>query len=131
MEGKITTSDLVKEVADELGMSRLDVKAVVDTFFQYAGEYLQEGNEVAISKVAIFKFAYTAPKKKGTMVMNPALGQMVPLATARPEKLSIRARVLPSFAKAYAPSLASKGGKEVAAKFKASIAARSAAAKAA
>lgn len=130
-DGKVSTTDLVTEVADELGLPRTEVKRIIDTFFQYTGEYLQEGYEVSFSKVMSFKYAYTAPKKKGTLVMNPTLGEKVPLAEARPEKLTIRARVLPTFAKTYAPSPSSKSGKAIVARFKAARAARAATAKAA
>lgn len=102
---------LANEVAIELGMSRVDVRDVLNTFLQIISDELAEGNEVHISPYFKFKHRISPAVKKGTMVRNPFTGTTQPSA-GRPAKIGIKVLTLSGLKKAM-PSATSKEGKAI------------------
>ena len=102
---------LVREVSEELKVTQKDVKDVITLFFDIIAEELAEGNTVTVSPYVKFYFQAREPVKKGTMVMNPGLGEMVPSA-GRPASISVKASTL-SGLKTSTPGVTSKVGKTI------------------
>jgi nucleoid DNA-binding protein len=102
---------LVREVSEELKVTQRDVKDVITLFFDIIAEELAEGNTVKVSPYLKFYFLVREPVKKGTMVMNPGLGEKVP-SEGRPASISVKASTL-SGLKNSVPGVTSKVGKEL------------------
>jgi len=113
---RISMSDLVSSTGEELGISRADVRAIVNTFFEHVEAELSRGNEVTLTPYVAFRFRYSAPIKKGTMVRNPFDGSVNPSA-GRSAKLVVRARALKRVRDA-APGPSTKAGKPLVAGLK-------------
>lgn len=115
---------LVREVSEEIKVSQKDVREVIETFFLIVAEELAEGNAVTISPYVKFSYRIAPAVKKGTPVMNPALGAMQP-SPGRPAKIAVKAAPL-SGLKTSTPGINTKIGKAMVDEAKASRAARAA-----
>jgi nucleoid DNA-binding protein len=108
---------LVNEVAEELNVSKSEVRLVLDVFFEIIQEELAEGNTVHITPYVKFKHRISPAIKKGTMVRNPFNGTSSP-SPGRPAKIGVTATVLSGLKKS-APSSTSPVGKSILAEIKA------------
>jgi nucleoid DNA-binding protein len=122
--GLITMTALVRDTADEVGMTRKQVKEVVDAFFETVALELEDGNDVRVGTYLKLTHRYQFPVKKGTMVRNVATGEQQP-SPGRPAKIRIGARALKGLQDA-APAPTTKAGKPIADKAKAKRAASAA-----
>jgi nucleoid DNA-binding protein len=77
-EAKMTKRDIIIKVADESGVRQMDVRKVVQKYFDYVIEGLSKGETVELRNFGVFKIRI----RKGRMGRNPRTGEAVPI----PEK---------------------------------------------
>ena len=104
----VSYNELVREVAAELEMQSRDVKDVIDTFFDFTMEVVEEGLSLTVPKIIKI---YPAAKgaQKARMGRNPATGEALEIA-AQPASIVVRARILKDLKEA-APGPNSAEGK--------------------
>lgn len=109
---EVKMNDLIEAVAEDLDMTKTDVRDVIKTFFEIAVEELKEGNQVALTPYMRIKFKIKPAIKKGTMTRNPGTGETYPRPTAKPAEISVAIRPLTGFTSAT-PAVSSKVGKSI------------------
>lgn len=72
-------SQLISEVAEEVNLSKVAVKSVVDTLFKCVEEKLASDEKVVISGFGVFSVAHS-PERVGR---NPRTGESVKIAARR------------------------------------------------
>lgn len=72
-------SQLISEVAEEVNLSKVVVKSVVDTLFKCVEEKLASDEKVVISGFGVFSVAHS-PERVGR---NPRTGESVKIAARR------------------------------------------------
>tara|TARA_Y100000588_G_C13983766_1_gene808417 strand:- start:119 stop:448 length:330 start_codon:yes stop_codon:yes gene_type:complete len=89
----LTKADIVRQIAQETGLTKTDVAAVVDGFIESVIESLQQGDHIEIRGFGTFKSVTRAPRTG----RNPRTGSEVKISSRRapvfkPSK-ELRARV--------------------------------------
>ena len=89
----MTKADIVRQIAQEIGLTKTDVAAVVDGFIESVIESLQQGDHIEIRGFGTFKSVTRAPRTG----RNPRTGSEVKISSRRapvfkPSK-ELRARV--------------------------------------
>ena len=89
----MTKADIVRQIAQETGLTKTDVAAVVDGFIESVIESLQQGDHIEIRGFGTFKSVTRAPRTG----RNPRTGSEVKISSRRapgfkPSK-ELRARV--------------------------------------
>lgn len=103
-------TELVDRVAAGTdGVSRRDIKNVLDVFKVEVLEALSDGAKVTIPSFVRFEPRFVPAKRKGEMVRRPD-GNVVPRAEGQPAGFKAKAFVSPAVAKAF-PSVTSQRGK--------------------
>ena len=72
-------SQLISAVAEEINLSKVEVKKVVDTLFKCVEKNLQESDKVVISGFGVFTVTSTQER----MGRNPRTGESVKIAARR------------------------------------------------
>lgn len=72
-------SQLISAVAEEVNLSKIEVKKVVDTLFKCVEKNLQESDKVVISGFGVFTVTSTQER----MGRNPRTGESVKIAARR------------------------------------------------
>lgn len=72
-------SQLVNAVAEDVNLSKVDVKKVVDSLFAKMEKALDEGDKVVLSGFGVFLVANTAERQG----RNPRTGESVRIAARR------------------------------------------------
>ena len=72
-------SQLISAVAEEMNISKVEVKKVVDTLFKCVEKNLQESDKVVISGFGVFTVTSTQER----MGRNPRTGESVKIAARR------------------------------------------------
>ncbi|MBO7331896.1 MAG: HU family DNA-binding protein [Alistipes sp.] len=72
-------SQLISAVAEEVNLSKVEVKKVVDTLFKCVEKNLQESDKVVISGFGVFTVTSTQER----MGRNPRTGESVKIAARR------------------------------------------------
>ena len=72
-------SDLIADVAERLGVAKVDAKRVVEGVFESVAAELAKGGEVAVSNFGKFKVK-DVPARTGR---NPATGAEIQIAASR------------------------------------------------
>lgn len=72
-------SQLISAVAEEINISKVEVKKVVDTLFKCVEKNLQESDKVVISGFGVFTVTSTQER----MGRNPRTGESVKIAARR------------------------------------------------
>lgn len=72
-------SQLISAVAEEVNLSKVEVKKVVDTLFKCVEKNLQESDKVVISGFGVFTVTSTQER----MGRNPRTGECVKIAARR------------------------------------------------
>ena len=118
MSVRLTGSKVVEEVVarTDNGFTKREVKDVIDALAEIAEAELSAGNDFKLPGVATVRLAYQ-PKKPRREARNPATGETF-MANPVPAKIAVRARPDARMKRA-APSPTSKGGKAIAAAYKA------------
>jgi DNA-binding protein HU-beta len=98
----LTASEMAAEIADRSGISKTDVRHVLDTLHDVVLEQLGFCQRVKIANVVQLE-PKEKKKRKARMGRNPATGEAVKIS-AKPASVVVKARVLKD-AKEAAPSL--------------------------
>jgi nucleoid DNA-binding protein len=108
----VTTTDIIRGIADELEWPQQDVKIVINEFFNQIELALGDGEPIRLTGYLAINHGYRAGKKKGDLVRNPFNGTTRKLEAGTPGKITIRARPLKKL-KDAAPVLNSKVGRSI------------------
>lgn len=102
----LTAAELTAELADRTGISRTDVRHIMDELGDVVREQLGKANKVKISNIVQLEPKVRKGIKKGTMVMNPSKGEKVKHPGKAPS-VKVTARVLSAVGKGdHLPSVA-------------------------
>ncbi len=71
--GNVTKKDLVEEIANRTGLTQVDTKIVVETFFESIAKALGSGRKIEIRGFGRFK----VKEKRARMARNPHTGEAV------------------------------------------------------
>jgi nucleoid DNA-binding protein len=94
----LTAAELVSELAERTGISKTDVRHVMDELGDVVREEVGKAHKVKIGNLVQFQAKVRKGIKKGTMVMNPSAGEKVK-HPGKPPSVKITARVLAGVAK--------------------------------
>ena len=72
----ITKKDLVEQIADKTGLTRVDTKIIVECFLDSISQALQSGTNIEIRKFGRFK----TKKKRARRARNPRTNQYIDVA---------------------------------------------------
>ncbi len=113
---KVTQANLIDGINDTTeNVSKQQIREIVAALVGEAEQWLSSGFRVDLFGLAIVEPRYVKPIRKGTLVRNPADGEMMP-SKGRPAALGAKAKPGSKAKKALASvSLNSKIGKEIAA----------------
>jgi DNA-binding protein HU-beta len=98
----VTRSELIGDIASATGLSRADVKSVIDSLDEMVAYYLEEVHRVRIGNLVQLEVKLT-PAKKARMGRNPATGEAIQIPK-KPAAAAIKARLLKG-AKEATPSV--------------------------
>lgn len=73
----ITKKDLVEQIADRTGLTRVDTKIIVESFLDSISQALQDGTNIEIRKFGRFK----TKKKNARRARNPRTNQYIDVAS--------------------------------------------------
>lgn len=92
---KQTKSQIISQVAEDTGLTRKEVQAVLTATRDLAGRHLKKNGsgEFTIPEIGVKLTRKKRPARKAGMVRNPFTGEMVK-SEARPASLSVGARPL-------------------------------------
>ena len=89
--GNVTKKDLVEEIANRTGLTQVDTKIVVETFFESIAKALGSGRKIEIRGFGRFK----VKEKRARMARNPHTGEAVHVkASMKPVFDSGRTKVM-------------------------------------
>ena len=71
--GNVTKKELVEAIASQTGITQVDSKIVLESFFDAVGQALQDGRNIEIRGFGRFKVKF----KKARMARNPRTGEAV------------------------------------------------------
>ena len=77
--GALTKADLATSLANEVGLSKLEAKEIVETFFEEISTALQQGDNVKISGFGVFALR----DKNSRPGRNPKTGEEHEIAARR------------------------------------------------
>lgn len=75
MSKSITKADLVNEISEATGLTKIETKAVVDGVFQTVIQNVADGNRIELRGFGVFNNKSRKPR----MARNPKTGELVPL----------------------------------------------------
>lgn len=71
----VTKADIVEEIAEQTGLTKIETQAVVEGFLASVRKSLAEGKSIEIRGFGSFKVR----KRRGRMARNPKTGQAYPV----------------------------------------------------
>jgi nucleoid DNA-binding protein len=72
----VTKKDLVEQIAEQTGLTRVDTKIIVECFLDQVSQALQSGTNIEIRKFGRFKIK----KKRARRARNPRTNQFIDVA---------------------------------------------------
>ena len=72
----VTKKDLVEQIAERTGLTRVDTKIIVECFLDSVSQALQNGTNIEIRKFGRFKIK----KKRARRARNPRTNQFIQVA---------------------------------------------------
>lgn len=75
----MTKKDIVLKIADEINLTQVDVKKVVQATLDHITDSLQKGETVELRNFGVFK----VKSRRGRMGRNPRTGEEVPVPAKR------------------------------------------------
>lgn len=75
----LTKADIADRLFDEIGLTKREAKEIVERFFNYISEVLQQGQQVKISGFGNFEL-HDKNERPGR---NPKTGEMIPVSARR------------------------------------------------
>lgn len=75
MGKSITKADLVNDISDATGLTKIETKAVVDGVFQKIIDSISNGDRIELRGFGVFN----NKERKPRMARNPKTGELVPL----------------------------------------------------
>jgi DNA-binding protein HU-beta/integration host factor subunit beta len=76
MMKNVTKKDLVEQIAERTGLTRVDTKIIVECFLDSVSQSLQNGTNIEIRRFGRFKIK----KKKARRARNPRTNQFIQVA---------------------------------------------------
>lgn len=75
MSNSVTKADLVNDISEATGLTKIETKAVVDGVFQTIIDNVAKGNRIELRGFGVFN----NKERKPRMARNPKTGDLVPL----------------------------------------------------
>ena len=79
MADTVNKGHLVDKVAESTGLSKKDVKAVVDGVFEHVTEHLKRGDKVQVTGFGAFEVRERAARQG----VNPSTGEKIDIAASK------------------------------------------------
>jgi len=94
----MSMGDFIGELSARTGIPRTDIRHLIDELGDFIREEISQGKKVKLGMLVQFEPKVRKGIKKGTMVMNPSIGEKV-RHEGKPASVKVTARVLSGLGK--------------------------------